>query len=234
VNEQESFVMIRPMTTAAENAPAEAAPEPPISGNQLLPYAQQQFKAKNYELARYCFALATRREPGSFHAHYGLAMSAFRLGDLVTAKRAFERSEEIDPLHAGTAAHLGLVHQLGEMDTAISYLRRAIQLDPKRSDNYYNLGLIYRKQGRISLAVQMYEEAYRRNSRLIDAAFNLANIHFESGEWMLARSFYQQVLEQSPTFFRATVGLKRVEGKLKSQAIAGPKATAKFAAAFRG
>ena len=166
---------------------------------------------------------ATRREPRSVEAFYGLATASFRVGDLVAARSQFERVEQLQPLHAGAAANLrrGLLSARGFGKGG--KLLRGDQLDPKRAENYYNLGLVYRKQGRIGLAIQMYQEAFRRNPRMVDAAFNLANIHFESGDLLLARSFYQQVLEQVPTFFRATVGLERIERRLKNQALAGPK-----------
>lgn len=93
-------------------------------------------------------------------AYNNLGNLLFGVGDLTTAKRAYQTTVKIDPSFAVGYNHLGMtLKALGEWEAAITSYQKAIQLNPDYADAYQNLGVVLLKLGRVSESLAAFEIA---------------------------------------------------------------------------
>lgn len=97
-------------------------------------------------------------------AYNNLGNLLFRVGDLTTAKRAYQTTVKIDPSFAVGYNHLGMtLKALGQWESAITAYEQAIQLNPDYADAYQNLGVVLLKLGRVSESLAAFESAIARH-----------------------------------------------------------------------
>jgi tetratricopeptide (TPR) repeat protein len=95
-------------------------------------------------------------DPELAPAHYNLAASLARSGELPAAERHFRAALEKKP-NAQALTGLGFVlWQQGRVDEAIASLHDAIEADPKHPAAYDQLGTILVEQGRLEEAASNY------------------------------------------------------------------------------
>lgn len=93
-------------------------------------------------------------------AYNNLGNLLFGVGDLTTAKRAYQTTVKIDPSFAVGYNHLGMtLKALGEWESAITAYEKAIQLHPDYADAYQNLGVVLLKLGRVPESLAAFESA---------------------------------------------------------------------------
>jgi len=97
-------------------------------------------------------------------AYNNLGNLLFGVGDLTTAKRAYQTTVKIDPSFAVGYNHLGMtLKALGQWESAITAYEKAIQLNPDYADAYQNLGVVLFKLGRIPESSVAFESAIARH-----------------------------------------------------------------------
>jgi len=97
-------------------------------------------------------------------AYNNLGNLLFGVGDLTTAKRAYQTTVKIDPSFAVGYNHLGMtLKALGQWESAITAYEKAIQLNPDYADAYQNLGVVLFKLGRIPESLAAFESAIARH-----------------------------------------------------------------------
>jgi len=97
-------------------------------------------------------------------AYNNLGNLLFGVGDLTTAKRAYETTVNIDPSFAVGYNHLGMtLKALGQWEAAITSYQKAIQLNPDYADAYQNLGVVLFKLGRVPESLAAFESAIARH-----------------------------------------------------------------------
>ncbi|MEQ8536303.1 MAG: tetratricopeptide repeat protein [Coleofasciculus sp. D1-CHI-01] len=97
-------------------------------------------------------------------AYNNLGNVLFGVGDLTTAKRAYQTTVKIDPSFAVGYNHLGMtLKALGQWESAITAYEKAIQLNPDYADAYQNLGVVLFKLGRIPESLAAFESAIARH-----------------------------------------------------------------------
>ncbi|MEQ9484654.1 tetratricopeptide repeat protein [Coleofasciculus sp. F4-SAH-05] len=97
-------------------------------------------------------------------AYNNLGNLLFSVGDLTTAKRAYQTTVNIDPSFAMGYNHLGMtLKALGQWEAAITAYQKAIQLNPDYADAYQNLGVVLFKLGRIPESSVAFESAIARH-----------------------------------------------------------------------
>ena len=97
-------------------------------------------------------------------AYNNLGNLLFGVGDLTTAKRAYQTTVKIDPSFAVGYNHLGMtLKALGEWESAITAYEKAIQLHPDYADAYQNLGVVLLKLGRVPESLAAFESAIARH-----------------------------------------------------------------------
>ena len=104
---------------------------------------------------------ALREEaPDSPELHAGLGLAHFALGAWQPARRALQRSVELDPESAAARNALGaLLDRIGEGEAARDEFRAAHRLDPENAEILGNLGTSYLMSGEFELAVEALEHA---------------------------------------------------------------------------
>ncbi|MEQ9372232.1 MAG: tetratricopeptide repeat protein [Coleofasciculus chthonoplastes F3-SA18-01] len=97
-------------------------------------------------------------------AYNNLGNLLFSVGDLTTAKRAYQTTVNIDPSFAMGYNHLGMtLKALGQWEAAITAYQKAIQLNPDYADAYQNLGVVLFKLGRVPESSVAFESAIARH-----------------------------------------------------------------------
>jgi tetratricopeptide (TPR) repeat protein len=133
-------------------------PQPAIYNDLGFVLERQGLTEEADELYRKSLEL----DPASASAHYNLAASLARRGELTDAERHFRAALEQKP-NAGTFTGLGLIlWQQGRVDEAITSLNAAIETDPKHLDAYDKLGAILVEQGRLEEAASKYRQVAQK------------------------------------------------------------------------
>ena len=92
-------------------------------------------------------------------AHFLLAQTQIRLGNIQSAITSVERTKLIAPFEVGVAFQLGLLYyQSNDLEKARVELERAVSLNPNYSNAHYFLGLIYDRQGDKGRAIKEFED----------------------------------------------------------------------------
>ncbi|MCA1993349.1 MAG: tetratricopeptide repeat protein [Coleofasciculus sp. S288] len=93
-------------------------------------------------------------------AYNNLGNLLFSVGELTTAKTAYETTLKIDPSFAAGHNHLGMTHKaLGKLEEAIASYQNAIQLNPDYADAHQNLGVVLLKIGKVPESLSAFKKA---------------------------------------------------------------------------
>ncbi|MCP2727547.1 tetratricopeptide repeat protein [Limnofasciculus baicalensis] len=98
-------------------------------------------------------------------AYNNLGGLLLRVGDLVTAKMAYQMALEIDPSFAVGHNNLGMtLKAMGQLTDAIASYQQAIKLNPDYADAYQNLGVVLLKIGKIPESLSAFTQAIALHS----------------------------------------------------------------------
>ena len=93
-------------------------------------------------------------------AYNNLGNLLLSVGDLTTAKTAYETTLKIDPGFAAGHNNLGMtLKALGEFEKAIASYQQAIALKPDYADAYQNLGVAWLKIGKVPESLSAFKNA---------------------------------------------------------------------------
>ena len=93
-------------------------------------------------------------------AYNNLGNLLLSVGELTTAKTAYETTLKIDPSFAAGHNHLGMtLKALGQLEEAIASYQKAIQLNPDYADAYQNLGVVLLKIGKVPESLSAFKKA---------------------------------------------------------------------------
>jgi len=124
---------------------------------------------------------------------YGIGM--FLQGDLVAARRAFDRAVAIDPKYAGGVVNIGRVLvQEGDQEAARPILQRALRLDPDLASAHYFLALALKARGRYDDALFHLRAAATRFPRDRVVRDQIGRILFLQRHYLEAMAEFQRAL----------------------------------------
>jgi tetratricopeptide (TPR) repeat protein len=110
------------------------------------------------------FQRAITLKPDFASAHFLLAQTAIRLGDIDAAIQSEENAKAAAPFDIGVAFQLGLLYyQKQDMDRAQVEMERAVSLNENYSNARYFLGLIYDKKGDKPKALEQFNKVAALN-----------------------------------------------------------------------
>jgi tetratricopeptide (TPR) repeat protein len=119
------------------------------------------------------------RESASDWFEYGLAIEA---EDPNGARRAYERTLELDPDMADAYVNLGrLVHEGGDAVAAAEFYRAALARSGDDAVTHYNLAVALEDQRDTKSALEHYRRAVEVNPQFADAHFNLGRLLEKTG-----------------------------------------------------
>ncbi|KAG5356359.1 putative UDP-N-acetylglucosamine--peptide N-acetylglucosaminyltransferase SEC [Yarrowia sp. B02] len=90
---------------------------------------------------------------------------------------------------------------------ALAYYQYGLSLDPKHPHLYTNLGSLFKEQGRLKPAIEMYLNAVKCDSTFDTALGNLAAAYQDNGQTRLAIQYYRKAVAANPGFAEAICGL---------------------------
>lgn len=161
--------------------PGSRAPLDPITGQWLLPFANQapaaqvcsmpaQSPEELFERAIVCekrletlpeaveyYRRVIELAPHWVEAHINLGVAFYQLGHIEQARLAFQSAVRLEPQNGICRYNLGCVlEEVGEIDGAIEHLRFAADEIPSHPDVHFNLALAYDRRGERRLAREQW------------------------------------------------------------------------------
>jgi Flp pilus assembly protein TadD len=108
------------------------------------------------------FGAIVRVDPGSAVGNYNLGCALQERGDLEGARRAWERTVELDPRHAEALAQLGTVAAYGgDLARAERLYLAALAANAVDPMVHFNLARVYEGLGRPAEALARYDQFLR-------------------------------------------------------------------------
>lgn len=124
------------------------------------------------------FQRAIQVKPDYAPAHFLLAQTAIRLGNLDVAIASVENTKLVAPFDIGVAFQLGLLYyQKSDLDRAAAEFERAITMNEQYANARYFLGLIYDRKKDVAGALAQFERIAATNPDNPEIQRIIANLH---------------------------------------------------------
>lgn len=137
----------------------------------------EQARRQNLEQITQIFQKAIQMKPDFAAAHFLLAQTAIRLGNLDAALKSVENAKAAAPFDIGVAFELGLLYyQKSDLDRAQAEFERAVSINDNYSNARYFLGLIYDRKGDKAKAADQFAKVLRLNPDNEEVRRILANL----------------------------------------------------------
>jgi tetratricopeptide (TPR) repeat protein len=129
------------------------------------------------------------------------------------AERLLKQATAQFPNDPAVLAAVGYVEQQkGAADKARAAYRKALALDPTLVDVETNLGVLDARSGKLTDAVQLWQDAFRRAPGRSNIGMNLAYTFCAGGQFKDARDYTMRVLQFNPDLGTAKALLKHLNG----------------------
>jgi predicted O-linked N-acetylglucosamine transferase (SPINDLY family) len=135
---------------------------------------------------------------------FDLAVQHHQAGRLNEAESLYRQILAVEPRHAESLHHLGvLARQMGRSDIAVDLIRQAIVIDPLNPDAHYNLGTALGDLGQLDHAIAAYRQAIALQPAFSAAFNNLGLALCKQGQRDEAATAYAQAILLQPDFAAA-------------------------------
>ncbi len=185
------------------------------------------FQHGYFEQAEASFRSATKDDPASAEAHYGLGSACLKLQKTGEARSHFEQATRLPAAYSDTLANawnnLGLLAtQEGDTAAAIPDFQRAIQKNPEHVVAQVNLGNAYRQQKQWEQARKTLQQAVAVQPEDPDANYSLGMVYAQTDDTMQAFHYLQQALKFHPGYPEAlnNLGILYLRSGNRDEAVA--------------
>lgn len=170
----------------------------------------------------------TRKSPNNGRAWMNTGLAYMGRGDLVSARRYFERARDLTPQYAWVYMNLSVLEtNEGHPEKALAQAQEALRLRPDVSMTHYYLGEALEKMGRANEAAAAYQQAIRLDPRYnaprvalarlgkfdpqSESAMMSAGLHalYSGRDPNAAIVQFRKVLEKNPNHYGATFQLAK-------------------------
>jgi Tfp pilus assembly protein PilF len=159
---------------------AVAIQEPALPVVVTYEEAEAAYNDRRYNDATELFTHYTERKSENPWGFYMLGLSAWKAGDLETAKKAFDRALELDPDHVKAWLNLGRVYlDMGKPEDALTKIDEAMVLDRESNVAFRLQGRVFHQLGRWEDAIDSYYQAIAIDDQDAWAMNNLGLILIE-------------------------------------------------------
>jgi predicted O-linked N-acetylglucosamine transferase (SPINDLY family)/SAM-dependent methyltransferase len=142
---------------------------------------------------------------------FAAAVEHLKAGRLSDAAAAHQRVLQVDPRHAPSLHHLGLIeHKSGNGKRAVELIRQCLSERPGYPDAHLNLSVILGELGRIDEAIDAVEKAIALRPGHAGAHFHLGNFFRKNARYADAERAYAKAVELEPTLAAAHTNLASV------------------------
>lgn len=146
------------------------------------------------------FKIATKENPNSFAAWYGLGRTQTKTKDYKEAVLSFDKALEADATRSEAFRERGIAQAgLGKFDAAISDFDKAVDKNYNDAEAYYQRGLLKEKGKNIPSAMEDYAKAIEVNPNYKEAYFRRGVIHHDKDkDYVLALVDFNKYVELDP------------------------------------
>jgi predicted O-linked N-acetylglucosamine transferase (SPINDLY family)/SAM-dependent methyltransferase len=149
---------------------------------------------------------------------FAVAVEHLKAGRLPESTAAHRRVLDIDPRHAPSLHHLGLIeHKSGNGNKAVELIRQCLALRPDYADAHLNLGVILGELGRTDEAIDAVGKAIAARPGQAAAHFTLGNLLSRIGRHAEAERAHGKSVEIDPSLAAARTNLasaRAAQGRL--------------------
>lgn len=144
------------------------------------------------------FLKALKISPDNSEAYYCLGRCYHDLNNLEEAGKQYQKSLELDGNNVLTLMDYGsLCNRLGKYEDAEKYFNKIIEIHPDITPPFLNLAIVYRAQGKTSLAIESLKKALVIKPGDVACTNNLTNIFTECCRHKEAYSALEDVLKSN-------------------------------------
>jgi len=149
-----------------------------------------------------------KKYPSSFVIWNILGAASIKVGELNSAKEAFQRVVALNPNYAEGYNSLAVsLHELGQNEEALHYYSKAISLKPKYVEAHFNLGNALFAIEKHQESAASYSEALSLRPNYAEAYFSLGNALCSQGLYDAGIEAYQKAISISPDYLEAYVSM---------------------------
>jgi tetratricopeptide (TPR) repeat protein/SAM-dependent methyltransferase len=135
-------------------------------------------------------------------------------GDIAGARRRYEEALALDPAHAQSLHHLGIIAtQNSRHDLAVQLISRAIGINDRVPDFHYNIGVAFGGLGHLDKAIEHNRKAIKLKPSHAGAHMNLGKALLAVGQANEAVEVYRRVVALAPREKQAALGLANALAK---------------------
>lgn len=143
---------------------------------------------------------AVKLDPSLLEAHYNLALTLEKLGQVPAAEAEYRETLRLRPAYSPASLNLGaLLYGAKRYREAIDVYREALSRDPHSEALQNNLAEAYRAAGDRDSARREFEELLRQNPNYAPAHYGLAVLYDDDrGDRRRAAEHYRRYLALAP------------------------------------
>ncbi len=171
--------------------------------------AESSLKQESFDQADAWYRQAIARDPDFALAMARLVRSRmlrhwffepFTEAELTEVKQLADRALALQPDVAEAHVSLGVYYYYGyrQYEQALAEFARAVQLQPSNAQAREYVGYIYRRQGRLKLALEELTKSLSQDPRYAALAGNRADIYCQTREWEKAEPPLRETLAIDP------------------------------------
>lgn len=166
-------------------------------------------------LVQYVQALGAEEAGGTAaETHFRIGRVHAKLGNVATAREAFQRALLVQADHAGALEGLGVLQlESGDRVQASALLKKAIEKNPSlwRADN--GLGVIADLDGDHALAQSYFNKVLAARPNEVSAINNLGYSYYLEGETAKARAQFERAITLDPNGHKGWSNLALVQAR---------------------
>lgn len=163
--------------------------------DSLYNEANEAYRSENHQLAYKKYSAILQMDSTQNLALERSALSAYKLGDLISARNLLLTLEKVDSTHKTCLRTLASIYE-SEKNTpkAIKYYTRLSTLFPENGVNFRKLGQLHRNAGLKRLAYGFFQRALELNPRDLYVIDGLAELNIIDKKYAAADSILWQGL----------------------------------------
>ena len=208
-------------------------------GRNYLSYGAQFFQRGYLDQAEASFQRASRDDPSSAEALYGIGSVYLNQNKNAAAREIFERAVKLQANYPDTLPdawnNLGVIAtREGRVDDSVRCFQEALRLSPHHLFSLDNLGNAYRLQKNWGEARKVLEQALEVAPDDPEANYSLGMVFAQADDTAKAYEYLQRALKARPVYPEAlnNLGVLYLNTQRRDQAVASFEECIRVAPAF--
>lgn len=148
--------------------------------------------------------------PNSYLLHYNLACLYFILGDFNNVISECKHSINLNPDYIENYNLIGMVlYKNNKIEESIDFFKKSINIYPNPV-GYKGLGLVYNKQERFNLAIEMFNRALEKSDKQDDIYSNIGESYRLMGDFDESMRYFLKSIELNNENQESYIGIGKI------------------------